>query len=130
VVLYVILRDFDEMEIAEIHVRKYDIAALEAQLESEHEERTQLLKEKHELERRLGALEEAGRASRATDEDQLHRLRKDLRRTKALLCDARTQLERSRGDSPGKAILHQLRNQVHIISDSSTWQSCCEILKI
>lgn len=91
-----------------------DIAALEAQLESEHEERTQLLREKHELERRLGALEEAGRANRATDEDQLHRLRKDLRRTKALLRDAQTQLERSRGDSPGKAILRQLRNQVYI----------------
>ncbi|KAJ4426658.1 hypothetical protein ANN_26456 [Periplaneta americana] len=88
------------------------VKALEAQLESEHEERTQLLREKHELERRLGALEEAGRASRATDEDQLHRLRKDLRRTKALLRDAQTQLERSRGDSPGKAILRQLRNQL------------------
>ncbi|XP_021925686.1 unconventional myosin-XVIIIa isoform X4 [Zootermopsis nevadensis] len=88
------------------------VKALEAQLESEHEERTQLVKEKHELERRLGALEEAGRASRATDEDQLHRLRKDLRRTKALLRDAQTQLERSRGDSPGKAILRQLRNQL------------------
>ncbi|PSN42313.1 hypothetical protein C0J52_11149 [Blattella germanica] len=88
------------------------VKALEAQLESEHEERTQLLREKHELERRLGALEEMGRASRATDEDQLHRLRKDLRRTKALLRDAQTQLERSRGDSPGKAILRQLRNQL------------------
>lgn len=91
-----------------------DIAALEAQLESEHEERTQLLREKHELERRLGALEEADRANRATDEDQLHRLRKDLRRTKALLRDAQTQLERSRGDSPGKTVLRQLRNQVQI----------------
>jgi myosin-18 len=95
---------------------------LEAQLESEHEERTQLLREKHELERRLGALEEAGRANRATDEDQLHRLRKDLRRTKALLRDAQTQLERSRGDSPGKALLRQLRNQVRMISVSFTWQ--------
>jgi myosin-18 len=95
---------------------------LEAQLESEHEERTQLLREKHELERRLGALEEAGRASRATDEDQLHRLRKDLRRTKALLRDAQTQLERSRGDSPGKTILRQLRNQVLMISVSFAWQ--------
>ena len=91
-----------------------DIAALEAQLESEHEDRTQLLREKHELERRLGALEEADRANRATDEDQLHRLRKDLRRTKALLRDAQTQLERSRADSPGKTVLRQLRNQVHI----------------
>jgi myosin-18 len=119
------------METAETHIRKQcHIAALEAQLESEHEERTQLLKEKHELERRLGALEEAGRAVRATDEDQLHRLRKDLRRTKALLRDAQTQLERSRGDSPGKAILRQLRNQVHLLSYSFTLQNGSEILEI
>ncbi|PNF38163.1 hypothetical protein B7P43_G14228 [Cryptotermes secundus] len=101
----------EELEDVRCNAHK-KVKALEAQLESEHEERTQLLREKHELERRLGALEEEGRASRATDEDQLHRLRKDLRRTKALLRDAQTQLERSRGDSPGKAILRQLRNQL------------------
>lgn len=101
----------EELEDVRCNAHK-KVKALEAQLESEHEERTQLLREKHELERRLGALEEAGRANRATDEDQLHRLRKDLRRTKALLRDAQTQLERSRGDSPGKAILRQLRNQL------------------
>ncbi|KAJ9580909.1 hypothetical protein L9F63_023911, partial [Diploptera punctata] len=100
----------EELEDARCNAHK-KVKALEAQLESEHEERTQLLREKHELERRLGAVEEAGRANRATEEDQLHRLRRDLRRTKALLRDAQTQLERSRGDSPGKAIVRQLRNQ-------------------
>jgi myosin-18 len=101
----------EELEDARCSAHK-KVKALEAQLESEHEDRTQLLREKHELERRLGALEEADRASRATDEDQLHRLRKDLRRTKALLRDAQTQLERSRADSPGKTVLRQLRNQL------------------
>nr|CAD7394516.1 unnamed protein product [Timema cristinae] len=85
---------------------------LEAQLETEHEERTHLLREKHELERRLATMDEEGRAKEALQEEQLLRLRRDLRRNKVLLRDAQTMLERSRGDSPSKAILRQLRNQL------------------
>ncbi|XP_026667971.1 unconventional myosin-XVIIIa isoform X2 [Ceratina calcarata] len=88
------------------------VKALELQLENEHEERTILLREKHELERRLVAIEEQDRVERAAEADTMHRLKRDLKRTKALLRDAQTMLERSKGDSTGKAALRQLKNQL------------------
>ncbi|XP_029045423.1 unconventional myosin-XVIIIa isoform X5 [Osmia bicornis bicornis] len=88
------------------------VKALESQLENEHEERTILLREKHELERRLVAIEEQDRAERAVEAETMHRLKRDLKRTKALLRDAQTMLERSKGDSTGKAALRQLKNQL------------------
>ncbi|KAK7864785.1 hypothetical protein R5R35_012278 [Gryllus longicercus] len=101
----------EELEDVRCNAQK-KVKALEAQLESEHEERTQLVRERHELERRLAVLEEQNRNARVTDEDTLHRLRRDLRRTKALLRDAQTMLERARGESPGKVVIRQLRNQL------------------
>lgn len=86
--------------------------ALESQLETEHDERTQLVREKHDLERRLASYHETEKSSLAADEALLHRLKRDLRRTKALLRDAQTMLERQKADSPTKAILRQLRNQL------------------
>lgn len=88
------------------------IAVLEAQLESEHEERTLLVREKHELERRLADAEERGRHNKAADEDALLRARRDLKKTKALLRDAQIMLERAKQDSPSKAALRALKNQV------------------
>nr|XP_033204778.1 uncharacterized protein LOC117165501 [Bombus vancouverensis nearcticus] len=44
--------------------------------------------------------------------DMQHRLKRDLKRTKALLRDAQTMLEKSKGDSTGKAALRQLKNQL------------------
>jgi hypothetical protein len=40
------------------------------------------------------------------------RLRKDLRRTKALLKDAQSAVERSKAESSSKVVLRQLKNQV------------------
>ncbi|XP_076176790.1 unconventional myosin-XVIIIa isoform X3 [Ptiloglossa arizonensis] len=88
------------------------VKALESQLENEHEERTILLREKHELERRLVTTEEQDRAKRAMETETMHRLKRDLKRTKALLRDAQTMLERSKGESTGKAALRQLKNQL------------------
>lgn len=88
------------------------IKGLECQLETEHEERTLLLREKHELERRLSTLEEQDRVDRATEEAATQKLKRDLRKYKALLRDAQTQLERAKADSPGKALIRQLRNQL------------------
>ncbi|XP_053985866.1 unconventional myosin-XVIIIa-like isoform X2 [Hylaeus anthracinus] len=88
------------------------VKALESQLENEHEERTILLREKHELERRLVAIEEQDRTERAIEAETMHRLKRDLKRTKALLRDAQTMLERSKGESTGKAALRQLKNQL------------------
>lgn len=88
------------------------IKSLECQLEQEHEERTLLLREKHELERRLNNLEEHVRAERIVEETASHKLKRDLRKYKALLRDAQTQLERAKTDSAGKTLIRQLRNQL------------------
>ena len=94
--------------------------ALECQLEQEHEERTLLLREKHELERRLNTLEEQERNDRSNDEATLQKMRKDLRKYKALLKDSQTQIERAKGDSVGKALIRQLRNQIEDVEASRT----------
>jgi myosin-18 len=86
------------------------MTALEAQLESEHEERTLLVREKHELERQL--LSMAQHAAHAADDDTIHKLKRDLKRTKALLKDAHSQLERCRSETPSKVLLRQLKNQL------------------
>lgn len=89
------------------------MTALESQLESEHEERTLLVREKHELERQL--LSMAQHAAHAVDDDTIQKLKRDLKRTKALLRDAHAQLERSRQETPSKVLLRQLKNQVRSI---------------
>lgn len=101
----------DELE--EVRGSTYKkIKALECQLENEHEERTLLLREKHELERRLQMAEEQDRVDRATEEAANQKLKRDLRKYKALHKDAQAQLERLKADSPGKLLIRQLRNQV------------------
>ncbi|KAF5307416.1 hypothetical protein FQR65_LT06930 [Abscondita terminalis] len=101
----------DELEEVRCNAQK-KVKALEAQLENEHEERTILLREKHELERRLVAFAEADRNDRAGDEALLNKLKRDLKRTKVLLRDTQSQLERLKADGPGKALIRQLRNQI------------------
>lgn len=101
----------DELE--EVRGSTYKkIKALECQLESEHEERTLLLREKHELERRLKMVEEQDRVDRAAEEAVNQKLKRDLRKYKALHKDAQAQLERLKADSPGKLLVRQLRNQL------------------
>lgn len=85
---------------------------MEAQLENEHEERTMLLREKHELERRLVAALETDRNEKACDEVLMQRLKRDLKRTKALLRDTQSQLERLKTENPGKSVIRQLKNQI------------------
>uniref|UniRef100_A0A182YB09 Myosin motor domain-containing protein n=1 Tax=Anopheles stephensi TaxID=30069 RepID=A0A182YB09_ANOST len=101
----------DEME--EIRGASYKkIKSLECQLEQEHEERTQLLRDKHELERKLASLEDQDRAERAAEEAMVQRLKRDARKYRALLRDAQSQLDRAKGDSASKALVRQLRNQL------------------
>ncbi|XP_056632448.1 unconventional myosin-XVIIIa isoform X6 [Diorhabda sublineata] len=104
------MRD-EELEEVRCNAHK-KVKALEQQLENEHEERTLLLREKHELERRLAAAAELERHDRAGDEALLQRLRRDLKRTKALLRDTQAQLERQKSETAGKATIRQLRNQL------------------
>ncbi len=99
----------DELEDARAAAQK-KIKSLEQQLESEHEERIHFVREKHDLETKIMNLQDL--ASRSADEDQVLKLRKDLKRTKALLKDAQTMLERTRTDSSSKVVVRQLRNQL------------------
>uniref|UniRef100_A0AAG5DMK8 Myosin tail domain-containing protein n=1 Tax=Anopheles atroparvus TaxID=41427 RepID=A0AAG5DMK8_ANOAO len=109
----------DEME--EIRGASYKkVKSLECQLEQEHEERTQLLRDKHELERRLNSLEDQDRAERAAEEAMVQRLKRDARKYRALLRDAQSQLERAKGDSASKALVRQLRNQLEDAESART----------
>ncbi|KAF7266676.1 hypothetical protein GWI33_020008 [Rhynchophorus ferrugineus] len=101
----------EELEEVRCNTQK-KVKALEQQLENEHEERTVLLREKHELERRLQAAADADRQDRAGDEALLQRLKRDLKRTKALLRDTQAQLDRLKAETPGKNMIRQLRNQL------------------
>ncbi|KAL1130015.1 hypothetical protein AAG570_012958 [Ranatra chinensis] len=88
------------------------VKALECQLEAEHSERTSILKERHDLDRRLSEAEETLRTSQAYYQEQIHRFRKDLKKTKALLRDAQITIQQSQAETPNKALLRQLRNQI------------------
>jgi myosin-18 len=85
---------------------------LEAQLETEHEERTLLLREKHELERKLSELQQDEMACKA-DQLKIQTLKRELKKTRALLNDAHSALERAQKESnPSKVIIKQLKNQL------------------
>lgn len=90
-----------------------------------------LLRQKHELERRLASAAESERHDREGDEVLIRRLKNDLRKTKALLRDCQTQLDMQKADAPGwfqtlknqsrkfnqffpsgKNVIRQLKNQV------------------
>lgn len=83
---------------------------MEQQLENEHEERLNFVREKHELETKIINLQEL--AARSADEEQVTKLKKDLKRTKALLKDAQLMVERSKSDSSNKVVMRQLKNQL------------------
>lgn len=91
-------------------IRSSLFAALEAQLESEHDERTQLVRDKHDLERRL--VEAHNRSYATVEEDAFHRVKKELKKTKALLKDTQTMLEKSQSEGSNKLLLRQLKTQV------------------
>ncbi|CAF4916523.1 unnamed protein product [Pieris macdunnoughi] len=101
----------DEMEETRANAAK-KLKILESQLESEHSERSLLLRERHELERRLASLEETARAEAQEQIQLIHRLKRDLKRYRALLRDAQTMLEQKEKEGGGKAQIRQLKNQV------------------
>ncbi|MPC25354.1 Unconventional myosin-XVIIIa [Portunus trituberculatus] len=83
---------------------------LESQLENEHEERTLLVREKHELERRVSDLQD--RHVSQVDEEYVHKLKKELKKTKALLRDTQTMLEKSQSEGGQKLLVRQLKTQL------------------
>uniref|UniRef100_F6XTD1 Myosin XVIIIA n=1 Tax=Monodelphis domestica TaxID=13616 RepID=F6XTD1_MONDO len=82
---------------------------MESQLEEEYEDKQKVLREKRDLESRLNALsDQVGRR----DLESEKRLRKDLKRTKALLADAQIMLDHLKNSAPSKREIAQLKNQV------------------
>ncbi|CAH0713661.1 unnamed protein product, partial [Brenthis ino] len=108
--LEAVARD-EEMEETRANASK-KLKMLESQLESEHAERSLLLRERHELERRLASLEETARAENQEQAQLVQRLKRDLKRYRALLRDAQTMLEQKEKEGGGKAQIRQLKNQV------------------
>ena len=84
---------------------------LEQQLEQEHEDRIGFLREKHELEGRIANLQDMLEAS-AEQEGIVMKLKKDLKRAKALLKDAHCVAENTQTEGTSNIIMRQLKQQV------------------
>merc|ERR1719410_2975739 len=86
------------------------VKMLEQQLELENEERKGFVRERHEFEMRIRNLEDL--LARSGDEDLIAKLKRDLKRTKALLRDAQLMLEKAQNEGSNKVLIRQLKNQV------------------
>merc|ERR1711936_1320573 len=86
------------------------VKLLEQQLEIENEERKGFVRDRHELELRIRNLEDL--LARSGDEEQIARLKRDLRRTKALLRDAQLMIEKAQNEGTNKVLVRQLKNQL------------------
>ncbi|KAM8853718.1 unconventional myosin-XVIIIa isoform 11-T11 [Synchiropus picturatus] len=82
---------------------------MEIQLEEEYDEKQKVLKEKRELESKLLTARDQVRGG---DIENEKRLRKDLKRTKALLADAQIMLDHIKNNAPSKREIVQLKNQL------------------
>ncbi|XP_071328033.1 unconventional myosin-XVIIIa isoform X4 [Trachinotus anak] len=82
---------------------------MEVQLEEEYDEKQKVLKEKRELESKLMSAQDKVRSG---DIETEKRLRKDLKRTKALLADAQIMLDHIKNNAPSKREIAQLKNQL------------------
>lgn len=96
----------EEMEEMRCSTQK-KVKQYETQLEEEYEEKKKLLQEKKELERQI---QELGAVTNTRDKESEKRLRRDLRKTKALLKDAEIVIQKQTGAEGLKATIRQLRN--------------------
>jgi len=99
----------DELEDTRASAAKR-IKNLEQQLETEHEERLTFVRERHELEGKIMTLKDA--IDHGNSEEEVKKLKKDLKRSKALLKDAQLMLEKHNQDGMNKIILRQLKTQL------------------
>uniref|UniRef100_A0A8C1N4N1 Myosin XVIIIAb n=1 Tax=Cyprinus carpio TaxID=7962 RepID=A0A8C1N4N1_CYPCA len=82
---------------------------MEVQLEEEYEEKQKVLRERRDLEAKLmSAQDQVSHRDVETEK----RLRKDLKRTKALLADAQLMLDHLKNNAPSKREIAQLKNQL------------------
>jgi len=99
----------DDLEDARAAAAK-KVKILEQQLEQEHDERIAFVRERHELEGKIMNLQDM--LDRSGDEEQVSKLKKDLKRTKALLRDAQLIVEKTQNEGTNKVIMRQLKNQL------------------
>ncbi|KAK7171812.1 hypothetical protein R3I93_004186 [Phoxinus phoxinus] len=82
---------------------------MEVQLEEEYEDKQKVLRERRDMEAKLmSAQEQVSHRDVETEK----RLRKDLKRTKALLADAQIMLDHLKNNAPSKREIAQLKNQL------------------
>ncbi|XP_071790068.1 unconventional myosin-XVIIIa-like isoform X4 [Asterias amurensis] len=82
---------------------------LENQMEEDYKERQSLMRDKRDLEHKLSDSQEHPRTS---DRDVERRLKKDLKRTKALLNDAQTMMDKQKASAPSSTKIKQLKNEL------------------
>merc|ERR1719445_1503305 len=99
----------DELEDAR-NASSKKVKMLEQQLEQEHEERLGFLRERHDFEGKIMNLQDL--LERSGDEDQIAKLKRDLKRTKALLRDAQLMIEKAQNEGTNKVLVRQLKNQL------------------
>ncbi|KAJ6657316.1 hypothetical protein lerEdw1_002683 [Lerista edwardsae] len=100
-------RDEEVEEIRQSCQKK--LKQMEMQLEEEYEEKQKVLREKRDLEGKLAAVSDQ---VNQRDFETEKRLRKDLKRTKALLADAQVMLDHLKNNAPSKREIAQLKNQL------------------
>ncbi|XP_051491501.1 unconventional myosin-XVIIIa isoform X13 [Apus apus] len=100
-------RDEEVEEIRQSCQKK--LKQMEVQLEEEYEDKQKVLREKRELESKLSAVNEQ---ANQRDFETEKRLRRDLKRTKALLADAQIMLDHLKNNAPSKREIAQLKNQL------------------
>ncbi|NXY06645.1 MY18A protein, partial [Pteruthius melanotis] len=100
-------RDEEVEEIRQSCQKK--LKQMEVQLEEEYEDKQKVLREKRELESKLSAVSEQ---ANQRDLETEKRLRRDLKRTKALLADAQIMLDHLKNNAPSKREITQLKNQL------------------
>nr|CAB3264151.1 unconventional myosin-XVIIIa [Phallusia mammillata] len=99
----------DELEEMRISYHK-KIKQLEFQLEEEEQERATMSKHRRDLEQELADLKNSGIG--AHDVEMEKRLRRDLKRYKALLADAQTMIDHLKADVVSKQQMRQLKAQL------------------
>ncbi|KAK3595793.1 hypothetical protein CHS0354_025430 [Potamilus streckersoni] len=98
----------EEMEELRFSTQK-KLKQAESQLEEEYEEKKVLQQKNRDLERQL---QEVNNQAPFRDKDTEKRLRKNLKKTKALLKDAELMLQKQKSGEGTKATVRQLRNQL------------------
>ena len=82
-------------------------------MEEDYKERQSLMRDKRDLEHKLSDSQEHPRTS---DRDVERRLKKDLKRTKALLNDAQIMMDKQKASAPSSTKIKQLKNEVNKLS--------------